>query len=217
MAHRDRRAADARRCEPVERRGGADHVDDRVDRADLVELDVLDGLAVQLRLGAREPVEDVERAAPRAFGQLRVLDRRADVRVVVVRVVRVVLVVVVVVVVIVEHVPGGVDGDVRRRDAVLDHALDLQALAARPDGIERVADHVDRHAEVDQRAEHHVAGGAARAVDVEVQALHRFTSRAIFTAATAAPTPLSMLTTVVPGTQPESSEPSATSPSSDTP
>ena len=128
---------------------------------------------------------------------------------------------------------------------------DLQPLPACADRVERVADHVDGNAEIDQRAEHHVAGGAARAVDVQVRprsgiavsrhgavglagsavqrcregawkvplgrSLTRTASRAILTAATAAPTPLSMLTTVMPGAHADSSAPSATRPSIETP
>ena len=119
-------------------------------------------------------------------------------------------------VVVAYHVPLCVDLYVDGRDPALDHARDEQPCAPGADRVERVADHIDGHTEVDQRAEHHVAGGAARAVDVQVHAFHA-TSLAIFTAATAAPTPLSMLTTVTPGAQPASSAPSATSPSTETP
>ena len=56
-------------AQPVERGGGPDDVDDRVDRADLVERDLLDGRAVELGLGAREAIEDIERASARAFGE----------------------------------------------------------------------------------------------------------------------------------------------------
>ena len=145
-------------------------------------------------------------------------------------IVRVVVVVVVtlVTVVVVMVMTGdqratGVDLEIDRGDAVLDHRGDAEARAPCPDRIEGVADHVDGDAELDQGAEHHVAGGAARAVDVEVLAPRiggshrRAARRATRTAAIAAPTPLSMLTTVMPGAHAASMDASATRPSTDTP
>src|ERR1041385_2880017 len=133
----------------------------------------------------------------------------------------------------VEDVALRVDLDIGRRDAVLDDLLCDQALAACADRVERVADDVERNAQIDQRAQHHVARRAARAVEMEVLAAHdrqvllrvvaglarhgRTARRAILTAATAAPTPLSMLTTVMPGAHAASSAPSATRPSIETP
>jgi hypothetical protein len=55
-------------------------------------------------------------------------------------------------------------------DAVLDDAVDREALAPAPIASSALADHVERHAEIEQRAEHHVAGGTRGAVDVKVQA-----------------------------------------------
>ena len=322
VAHRDAGAGHRGRAEPVERRGGADDVDHRVDRADLVKRDVVDRHAVHPGLGAGDPIEDVERAAPGARRELGGGDPGADRRVVDVRAVggavRVavaggavaggavigavrmavaggamigavrmagaagavpmaligavppsgaMIVPLAVIGAVIGAVPmlvpmamlvrglvvravarrvavvmggrrrgvavrpdpgelaGGVDLDVDRRDAVRDHPGHLQPPAAGADRVERGADRVERHAEVDQRAEHHVARRAARPVDVEVQAAqlaaaggHRAAARrAIRTAATAAPTPLSMLTTVIPGAHDASIAPSATSPSSDTP
>ena len=121
------------------------------------------------------------------------------------------------------ELPGSVDLDVDRGDAVLDDPVDAEPLAPGADRVQRIADRRDRHPEVDQGREHHVAGRAARAIDVEVAPAdvhrrgHRAASLATFTAATAAPTPLSMFTTVMPGAQLTSIEPSATRPSTDTP
>lgn len=147
---------------------------------------------------------------------------------------------------------GGVDLDVDGGDSALDDSMDTEPMTPSPDRVERVADHLDGNAEIDQRAEQHIAGCAARAVDVEVLtarilggrrllllarerstrhrdagdraaagtfvATHgRTASLAIFTAATAAPTPLSMLTTEMPGAHADSSAPSATRPSIETP
>lgn len=114
----------------------------------------------------------------------------------------------------------GVDLDIGRGDPPLRHLRNTQPRPPRSDRIERIPDDVHRNAEVDQRAEHHVAGGPARAVDVQMPPPHahaRTASRAILTAAIAAPTPLSMFTTVIPGAHALSIEASATSPSIDTP
>ena len=62
-----------------------------------------------------------------------------------------------------------IDLHVYARDAVLHDTLDTQALAAGADGIQRGTDDIERHAEIDQRAEHHVAGRTARAIDVQVK------------------------------------------------
>src|SRR5688572_10334359 len=103
----------------------------------------------------------------------------------------------------IEDVPGRVDLDVRRRNAALDDAMHVQPLPSSTDRIESIADDLDGHAEIDQGTEQHVPRRATRAVDVQVMAAwiaHRRTARrATFTAATAAPTPLSMLTTEMPG------------------
>ena len=129
-------------------------------------------------------------------------------------------------VMIVEDVPAGLDHDIDRGHAVLHDPREAEPAATRANRIERLADRVDGDAEIDQRAEHHVAGGAARAVEMEVQSSQvrmkrhdalRTASRAMRTAATAAPTPLSMFTIEIPGAQPARSEPSATRPSTDTP
>ena len=102
------------------------------------------------------------------------------------------------------------------------------------DRRERVADRLDRHAEVDQCAQRHVAGDAADAVEVEVLPAQRgrthglvarahaahaalAAARAHRTAATAAPKPLSMLTTVTPGAHDVSIAASAASPPAPTP
>ena len=164
-----------------------------------MERDVVGGGAVELGLGARDAVEDVERAARRALGQRGADDAPADVGVVIVRVsrrgraVRVVVVAVRVVVVAVRVVVVAVRVIVHRRANAMRVRLDpasspsvptLTSIAAippfttrcarnrsRPAPIASSASPIDvhRHAQVDQRAEHHVARGAARAVDVQVQ------------------------------------------------
>ena len=59
--HRQRRADDFR-AEVFDRRRRADDVDDRVDRADLVEMHVVLRHAMHVGLGLREPFERKKRA-----------------------------------------------------------------------------------------------------------------------------------------------------------
>ena len=91
-AERHAPRGDARRAQPGERRRGADDVDDRVDRADLVERDVLDGDAVQPRLDDGDAIEDVERARAHVAVEV-LLQHRLDVAIVLWLVVRVAAVV----------------------------------------------------------------------------------------------------------------------------
>lgn len=144
------------------------------------------------------------------------------VRVIVVRVV----VRVRVVVIAVAPVTAGRDLDVDGGDAGLDDAAGAQALAVEADRDDGRLHDLDRHAEIEEGAQRHVAGDAAHAVDVQVQAAQlghraahddRPARRAQRTAATAAPKPLSMFTAVTPGAHDDSIEASATRPPALTP
>src|SRR3954468_2875130 len=104
-------------------------------------------------------------------------------------------------VVALDHLACGVDLDVDRCDAVFHDPSHVKPTAASADLIKRLADDLDRYAQVDQRTKHHVPRDPARAVDMKVESsevLHALISLAILTAATAAPTPLSMFTIVIP-------------------
>jgi len=67
-----------------------------------------------------------------------------------------------------------VDGDVESREPVLHDRRDGQPLAAEPDAVEGIVDQRARQPEVEERPQHHVAGRAGRAVDVEVLAAELF-------------------------------------------
>src|SRR5690606_20007980 len=92
--------------------------------------------------------------------------------------------------------------------------LDPQPLSAEPDLIERPRHQLARHPEVEQRTEEHIACAPRRAVDMQVLApkqawvrqLAHERLRLIRAAATAAPNPLSMLTTMTPGEHDDSIE-----------
>ena len=64
----------------VEADGRRDDVDDGVDRADLVEMDFVDGLAMRLRLGLRDDPENALRQGPSSLGHVAPVDHRMHVR-----------------------------------------------------------------------------------------------------------------------------------------
>jgi hypothetical protein len=60
-----------------------------------------------------------------------------------------------------------VDAEFRRSDAGAQDALDVHVRVAQREAAERVAQTFDRHAGVDERAEHHVAGDARETIEIE--------------------------------------------------
>src|SRR5262249_29555043 len=56
----------------------ADDVDDRIERADLVEMDLLHGRVVDRRLGLRQPLEEGLRPIAPGRGQRRRIDEPVD-------------------------------------------------------------------------------------------------------------------------------------------
>ncbi len=134
--------------EQLECRARADDVDDRVEAADLVEVDLLGRTAVEMAFGLGERVERAERAAPHPFRQAGLLDESGD-------------------------VPRGahdaallgVDDDVRRADAAALHRLGVERPPTDGDAPAQLADLVEVGARVDEAAEGHVAGDPAEAVE----------------------------------------------------
>ncbi len=167
---------------------GADHVGDRVEGTDLVEVHLVVGGAVRLGLGTGQPGEDVERLAAYGLVQVRSLEERTHVRPRPVLVARRDL-----------HVDAGRSEagapDLRRDQP---HRLD-------PDRVDRGLQHVERRSGADQRAERHVAAGSGRHVEPRDAVLNAHARtparRATRAANTPAPKPLSMLQTVTPGAQ----------------
>ncbi len=75
-----RRRDDAIGAERLEREHGADDVDDRVERADLVQVDLVERRAVDGRLGLAEPREQRLRAVLASPAQRRAVDQAIDLR-----------------------------------------------------------------------------------------------------------------------------------------
>ena len=73
-----RRADDAIGVEPFDREHRADDVDDRVERADLVQMDLVDRNLMDGRFGFAEPMEELFGARLRGRRERRALDQRVD-------------------------------------------------------------------------------------------------------------------------------------------
>ncbi len=185
--------------------GDADDVDDGVDGADLVELDIVGIDAVDRALGLGERVEHRLGTAAHAFGQVGAAEQLANVTGGPVLV----------------AVPGSFDDDVRprRRHAAALHTLERQRVAVDAEPGEGGEHGLAVGAGVDEGAEQHVAGDAGAALrvgDATVPAGHR-RARSILATAHAAPKPLSTPTTVMPLAHDASIASSAVTPSSDEP
>ena len=127
-------------------------------------------------------------------------------------VVVVVIVVMVVAVQLVAVLARHDESRVGRGDPALDDALRCERPAAGDDRAQRGFERVAVGARIEKRRQQHVAGSAADHVDVAGS--HRAT---ILCASAAAPKPLSMFTTPIPGAQAVSIPSSAASPSNAAP
>jgi len=78
MPERQWRTGDALDAEPMQANGDAGDVDDRVHRADFVEVHVVDVGPVHARFGGRERLEDRQRPVAHAGHQLRARDQSPD-------------------------------------------------------------------------------------------------------------------------------------------
>ena len=74
------RRSDRRRHRPLEREHGADDVDDRVERADFVEVHLLDRHLVNRRLGFGESLEQCFRPVAAGGRERGLVDQREDLR-----------------------------------------------------------------------------------------------------------------------------------------
>ncbi len=77
-AHVERRAHDVVGARPLEREHDADDVDDRVERADLVKVNLLHRHLVDGGLGLGQPLKHALRAIPAARRQRGLVDQFED-------------------------------------------------------------------------------------------------------------------------------------------
>ena len=172
--------------EPVQPGAAADDVDDGIQGADLVDVDLVGRCAMHSGLGLRDAFEDSEAGGLDRRGQCGALDHAADIG----QASPVVMVGL-----------GCMDrdlgaGEVVRRDAA---GLDAEALDLELRDILLEFARVD--AESGERPEDHIAAGSADAFEVQDFHAGGSPTRLMRAAVTPAPNPLSMLTTEMPGTQ----------------
>ncbi len=177
LADGDRAAHDALDTERLQRRAGADDVDDGVDRPDLVELHVVGGRAVHLRFDFGEHAERGLGAVTNSLRQIGGVDQLAD------------RPVATVVVIIVERDNAGLGGG----EAAAHDVVERQVVSIEVEPTDDVGDHARVGAGIDQGCHRHVAGGAGKAVEPR-----RSGHFIILAIAHAAPNPLSIPTTVTP-------------------
>ncbi|MDZ7733551.1 MAG: hypothetical protein U5R31_11070 [Acidimicrobiia bacterium] len=134
--------------EDLQRGAGADHVDDGVDAADLVEVDLLGRPPVQPPLGFGQGGERGERTRPDALGQPGLLDEPGDVR-------------------SRANHRGRFrpDVDLGGTDATPEHRLGLEAPTGDGEPATDLTHLVEVGTGVDQRAHGHVAGDPREAVE----------------------------------------------------
>ena len=138
------------RAEPVDRRGAADDVDDRVDRADLVEVHVVEVRPVHLRLRLRQAEEGRVRQLLHPRREGRRVEDRADGRVGALGLRRV-----------------DVDVELRRDDAALHRRAEVEVEPGDRERRGGLGDDRRGDAEVDEGGDDHVAREAAGGVEEE--------------------------------------------------
>jgi hypothetical protein len=137
-----------RHAEHLEAPDGSHDVEDRIDRADLVQVDFLGGHSVDLPLGARDRAERFVRPSLHALRHRGLGDQRADLAdAATVRLRRNLEV----------HLDAG--------DVAAAHVPDLDADTVEPEARRKRAQPVRLETAGDERAERHVAGDAAERVE----------------------------------------------------
>ena len=199
----DRRAAHLADAEVVQGRADADHVGQRVERADLVEVHLVRVDAVRGTLGPGQPGEHVQRAVPHRRGRGRLPSTSARTS---------------------AQVRRTSLGGASTSTLVAASPARVTCRAVEPHrlGAQRVDGRL-QHGQVgpgpDQRAEQHVAARAGGRVDPEQASRgdRPAARRATRAAKTPAPKPLSMLHTTTPGAHELSIASRAASPPYDVP
>ena len=161
-------------ADPLHREHDADDVDDRIERADFVQVDGVDRHLMDSGFNFREPLKHRLRAIASGGRQRGAIDEREDLRKASVRMmprVRVMMIVrVVTVVMVFVRVIVLVHGELRRRHT---GAKDLLCVhvdttnGVEREAAERARELVERQAGVDERAERHVSGNAGEAIEIQ--------------------------------------------------
>ena len=187
----------------------ADHVDDRVVAADLVEVDLVDGASVETGFHLSQHSERGQRPGRHPFGQTRLFHHSDDVGMGAHH----------------DVVMDGHDGPARGDPAPQDR-LDVEPPSAKRQALQQRHYLVQIGTSVDQAAKRHVPGDPGEAVEPGhrastlnwvVGSCRQPTHGSIRASAHAAPKPLSMPTTVMPAAQEACMASSAVTPSSAAP
>ena len=137
-------------AENFERPRGAQDVHDRVDRADLVEVHLLQGDAVRFRFGLSQDLERAERPAEHAIGETPRLQHAPDFGEVAVRL-RL----------------ARFHFELERLEPVPLHPRFAQGESVERERFQLTVDLRERRAERDERSQDHVAGGSGHAVEID--------------------------------------------------
>ena len=147
-------------AQAFQRQAGPDDIGDAVDGPDLVKVNLVDGGAMDLGLGLRQPLEDLGGMGSRPRGQVPAGDNVQHVGQAPVR-----MIVTLMAAGVVDHEEpqGG--------DALADDGLGRDAQARQRQAAQRRRDRPGLGARVDQRRDDHVAAGPGKAV--KIRRLHR--------------------------------------------
>ena len=170
--------------EPFEREYRADDVDNRVERADFVQMDLLDRNLVDGRFRFSKTMKQLFRATLRSRRQSRALDQLVDLGEAAMRVmmrdrgrrVRVVVLVFVIVgvlmLIMTVDVAVGIltvffDDEFGRRHAGAQHARRRNIGALEREASERASQLFERQPGVEKRAQHHVARRTVETIEIQ--------------------------------------------------
>ncbi len=156
VAHRQRRDQHAVDAELLEAPRSADNINDRIDRADFVEVNVIGRRVVNLRLGLREHFEDCDRALADRRGQRRRVDQRANLAEVTLGL----------------RLRHG-DIELERRDSAESFAPRREPVAGQRHRLDRALEFAKIRAAIENGADDHVAAEAGERV--EISRFHRAT------------------------------------------
>jgi len=160
----DRPRPDAGFAQEFESDAGTDDVDDRIDCADLVKVDLVSGEAMDLTFGPGYTFEDSHGTLPHPGGESAALDQITDGAEGLVFMRRVIVMVVVCRLVIVAHV------ELRAGDLGFLGTLDVEVIAVEVEFTQLGFERGEVDSQIEQGADEHIAADAAE--DVQVQGLH---------------------------------------------
>ena len=147
----ERSTVDRVDAEQIEADRRAYDVDDRIDRADFVKMDIVGRRAMDRRLGFGQSTEDAQRRLSNPLAQRRTLDEPANIGPGSRRLL-----------IGLEH--GHIDA--RAGDAVLLNRLGIDLVAGEIERLQRMTKLLKWQTGIDERTEHHIATGPRERIEV---------------------------------------------------